>query len=81
MGLGAILFVLAYIFWTYLFPYQDIAGIALLAVGAIVAFLPASMRSSEKDIDEAKEEYDFIAAADGFAQWPDFIDQQNTEKK
>lgn len=35
----------------------------------------------EKDIDEAKEEYDFIAAADGFAQWPDFIDQQNTVKK
>ena len=53
LGLGAILFVLAYIFWTYLFPYQDIAGIALLAVGAIVAFLPASMRSSEKDIEEA----------------------------
>ena len=35
----------------------------------------------EADIDAAREEYDFIAAADGFAQWPDFVDQQNTVKK
>ena len=35
----------------------------------------------EKDLDEAKEEYDFIAASDGFAQWPDFVGQQNTVKK
>ncbi len=53
MALGGFLFVLGYIFWTYLFPYQDIAGIALLVIGAIVAFIPASLRSSEKDIDEA----------------------------
>ena len=53
LGLGGILFVLAYIFWTYLFPYQDMVGIALLAIGAIVAFAPAATRSSEKDIDEA----------------------------
>ena len=39
------------------------------------------IKKLEKDLDEAKEEYDFIAAADGFAQWPDFIDQQNTVKK
>lgn len=53
MALGGIFFVMAYIFWTYLFPYQDILGIGLLIVGAIVAFIPASLRSSEKDIDEA----------------------------
>ena len=39
------------------------------------------IKKLEEDLDEAKEEYDFIAAADGFAQWPDFIDQQNTVKK
>ena len=53
MILGAGLFVLAYIFWTYLFWYQDIVGLALTAVGALVAFIPRSLRSSEKDIDEA----------------------------
>ena len=35
----------------------------------------------EEDFAAACEEYDFYACADGFAQWPDFIDQQNTEKK
>ena len=39
------------------------------------------IKKLENDLDEAKEEYDFIAAADGFAQWPDFVDQQNTVKK
>ena len=53
MALGGFLFVLGYIFWTYLFPYQDIVGIALLILGAVIAFIPASLRSSEKDIEEA----------------------------
>lgn len=35
----------------------------------------------ESDFDEASGEYDFYACADGFAQWPDFIDKQNTVKK
>lgn len=35
----------------------------------------------ENDINEAREEYEFFAAADSFAQWPDFIDRQNTTKK
>ena len=34
----------------------------------------------ENDINEAKEEYEIFAAADAFAQWPDFIDKQNTKK-
>ena len=33
----------------------------------------------EADFEEAKEEYDFFAAADGFAEWPDFVQQQNTK--
>ena len=53
MVLGGILFVMARIFWTYLFWYQDIIGILLLIIGAIIAFVPRSLRSSEKDIDEA----------------------------
>lgn len=51
--LGVILFALGYIFWTYLFPYQDILGIVLTVIGAAIAFIPPSLRSSEKDIDEA----------------------------
>lgn len=35
----------------------------------------------EKDIDAAKEEYEFFAASDGFAQWPDFVDRQNSGLK
>ncbi|MBQ8498047.1 MAG: hypothetical protein IJ489_11430 [Clostridia bacterium] len=54
--LGAIFFVMAYIFWTYLFWYQDFIGIALMIIGAMVAFIPRSFRSSEKDIDDAVAE-------------------------
>ena len=35
----------------------------------------------EEDFDSACEEYDIYACADGFAQWPDFIDQQNMVNK
>lgn len=54
--LGAIFFVMAYIFWTYLFWYQDIVGIALGIIGALIAFVPRSLRSSEKDIEDAVAE-------------------------
>lgn len=49
--IGGILFVLAYIFWIYLFWYQDMIAIALIVAGAVIAFVPRSLRSSEKDID------------------------------
>ena len=55
-ALGAIFFIMGYIFWTYLFPYQNLVGIALIIIGAIVAFVPRSFRSSEKDIDDAVTE-------------------------
>ncbi len=55
-AVGAIFFVMAYIFWTYLFWYQDIVGIVLMIAGALIAFVPRSLRSSEKDIDDAVTE-------------------------
>ncbi|MBE6356742.1 MAG: hypothetical protein E7058_06475 [Lentisphaerae bacterium] len=33
------------------------------------------------DFDEAKEDYEFFACADGFAEWPDFVEQQNRVQK
>lgn len=50
---GVVFFALAYIFWTYLFPFQDIISLILIILGALIAFVPLSRRSSEKDIDEA----------------------------
>ncbi len=35
----------------------------------------------ESDFGSAKVSYDFYACADGFAQWPDFIDHMNTKRK
>ena len=31
----------------------------------------------ESDIDAARDEYEFFAAADGFAEWPDFVQQHS----
>ena len=39
------------------------------------------IRKLEQDIDEARAEYEFFASSDGFAQWPDFVDRQNTNLK
>ena len=35
----------------------------------------------ESDFESAVEEYDIYACSSGFAQWPDFVEKQNTEKK
>lgn len=50
LAAGALL-VVAYLLWFYLFPYQPIIGIILVAIGAALAFVPRSMRASEKDLD------------------------------
>ena len=34
----------------------------------------------EKDFEAARDEYDFYACSDGFAQWPDFIDRITKDK-
>ena len=39
------------------------------------------IRMIKSDVEEAREEYDFFACADGFAEWPDFVEQQNRVKK
>ena len=51
--IGAALFVLGYVFWMYFLPFQNMIGLVLFVLGALVAFVPRSLRSSEKDIDEA----------------------------
>ena len=35
----------------------------------------------EDDFESAVEEYDIYACSSGFAQWPDFVEKQNTVKK
>ncbi len=48
--LGAILFILPFL-WFYLFPYQEVVGIILAVTGGALAFIPRSMRTSEKELD------------------------------
>ncbi len=48
--LGAILFVLT-LLWFYFIPYQAIIGIILAVIGGALAFIPRSMRTSEKELD------------------------------
>lgn len=51
--IGAALFVLGYVFWMYFLPFQDMIGLVLFVLGAIIAFVPQAKRSSEKDLEEA----------------------------
>ncbi len=48
--LGGILFALSFL-WFYFLPYQEIIGLILAAIGAALAFLPRSIRTSEKELD------------------------------
>lgn len=51
LAIGVIMIVLSYFFWVYLVPYQDFAAIALVIIGACIAWIPQYRRSGEKDID------------------------------
>lgn len=52
MAVGIICFSLYYFFWILFLPYHEITSLFLIIIGAGIAFVPLSMRSSEKDIDE-----------------------------
>ena len=51
LAVGAILFLLSQAFWLYLIPYQPVVGFFVAVIGAVIAWVPRSLRSSEKDID------------------------------
>lgn len=51
--LGGVLFALGQFFYAWFIPYQTTVGIIIAIGGALLAFVPRSMRSSGKDIDEA----------------------------
>ena len=51
LAVGAILFLLSQAFWLYLIPYQPVVGLFVAVIGAVIAWVPRSLRSSEKDID------------------------------
>ena len=40
LAIGVIMIVLSYFFWVYLVPYQDFAAIALVIIGACIAWIP-----------------------------------------
>ncbi len=52
MAVGIICFALYYFFWILFLPYHEITSLFMIIIGAGIAFVPLSMRSSEKDIDE-----------------------------
>ncbi len=51
LALGALCFFFALI-GAYFLPYHEITSVLIALVGAVVAFLPRSLRSNENDIDE-----------------------------
>ena len=52
MAVGIICFSLYYFFWILFLPYHEITSLFMIIIGACVAFVPLSFRSSEKEIDE-----------------------------
>ena len=48
-------------------------------MGLVKKFAKKIIKKIEDDFAEAKEEYDFYACSDGFAEWPDFI-ERSTKK-
>lgn len=53
--IGGVLFAIAQLFHFWLFPYQPTISLIVAIAGGLVAFVPRSMRSSGKDIDDAVE--------------------------
>ena len=51
--LGVILFVVSWFFYLWFIPYQAQIGFLLIAVGAGTAFIPRSLRSNSRDLDDA----------------------------
>ena len=52
MAVGLICFALYYFFWILFLPYHEITSLFMAIIGACIAFVPLSFRSSEKEIDE-----------------------------
>lgn len=50
--LGASLFVMGQFFWIYFIPYQSMAALLAVLVGAVIAWVPRWLRSDEKEIDD-----------------------------
>ncbi len=53
LAVGAILFVLAMFLNLWFLPYQGPISVALIGAGAGVAFIPRSLRSNSRDLDDA----------------------------
>ena len=52
MAVGLICFALYYFFWILFLPYHEITSLFMAIIGACIAFVPLSFRSSENEIDE-----------------------------
>ncbi len=50
LAVGAVL-ALCELLWFYFIPYQMLIGLVIAVIGAALAFIPRSLRASEKDLD------------------------------